>query len=322
MTRTLQSLLEHARSALDDAGLAQLDWTLADVIAARRTSSGMVIGELGWRSQRVRFACVDRNVNHKLEQCGTSWRAGLSGSFAIRLVIHPRFGFQAEVYDVLTESLGQATSAERLAAVCARIAREGWTDLQRSMPDPGVPERVAVVTSPSAQGLGDFLATLRGACDARVVEAVMGGDLATRSVATALRRVGVDADVVVVLRGGGAASGMEWANDEQVVEAVATCPRPVWVAVGHADDRHLIDEVAQKSFATPTQAAAALRRRVDLRVAAAREAELRREREAVEHQAAEAHRRTASARRVAATAAFISLVLLAAVWFLLSKGGI
>ena len=238
MTRTLQSLLENARTALNDAGLAELDWTAADVVAARRTHSGIVVGELGWRSQRVRFACVDRSVNYKLEQHGQPWQAGLSGSFAIRLVIHPRFGFQAEVYDVRTETLGQATSVERTAAVCARIEREGWIERQSSLADPGVPERVAVVSSPSAQGLSDFLTTVRGACDVRVIEAVMGGERAAPTVTAAVRKAARNSDLIVVLRGGGAASSMEWADDERVVEAVATSPTPVWVAVGHADDRH------------------------------------------------------------------------------------
>ncbi len=180
MTRTLKSLLEDARTALEDAGLAELDWTTADVVAARRTRSGLVVGELGWQARRLRFACVDRSVNHRLEQHGMPWQAGLTGSFAIRLVIHPRFGFQAEVYDVQTESLGHAGSVERIAALCARIQREGWTKQQSSLPDPEIPERLAVVTSPDAQGLGDFLSTVRDACNVRVVEAVMGGDLAAR----------------------------------------------------------------------------------------------------------------------------------------------
>jgi len=321
VTRTLQSLLDDARVALDDAGLAELDWTAADVVAARRTHSGMVVGELGWRAQRVRFVCVDRSVNYKLDQHGMPWQAGLSGSFAVRLVIHPRFGFQAEVYDVLTESLGRATSVERTEAVRARIEREGWTERQPSLADPGVPKRLSVVTSPSAQGLGDFLTTVRGACDVRIVEAVMGGDLAARTVTTAIRKAALDADLIVVLRGGGSVSSMEWADDEKVVEAVATSPKPVWVAVGHADDHHLVDAVAQKSFATPTQAAAELRRRVDLRSATAREAELRREREAAVREAVEADQRAAHARRTAvAVAAFAALVVLTAL--LVVSGGV
>jgi exodeoxyribonuclease VII large subunit len=321
VTRTLQALLEDARTALVEAGLSDLDWTMADVIAARRTQSGMMVGELGWRSRRVRFACVDRSVGHKLDQNGTPWRAGLSGCFALRLVIHPRFGFQAEVYDVLTESLGQATSVERIAAVCDRIEREGWAERQRRLPDPGVPERLAVVTSPTAQGLSDFLATVQGLCPVTLVKAAMGGDFAARSVATAIRRASLEAEVVVVLRGGRAASSMEWADDERVVEAVATSPRPVWVAVDHADDRHLLDIVAHKSFATPTQAAAELRRRDDLRAAAEREDELRRQRQAAELEAWQARRRASAARRAAAVAAAVAVGLLAAAVGVLVRGG-
>lgn len=315
MTRTLQSLLQDARTALDSAGLAELDWTAVDVVAARRTRSGMVVGELGWRAQRVRFVCVDRSVNYKLEQHGTPWQAGMSGSFAIRLVIHPRFGFQAEVYGVLTESLGCATSVETRAAVLARIEREGWAERQASLPDPGVPERVAVVTSLSAQGLSDFLTTVRDACDVRVHEAVMGGDAAVRTVTAAVRKAALDSDLIVVLRGGGSVSSMEWADDEKVVEAVATSSKPVWVAVGHANDRHLVDAVAQKSFATPTQAAAELRRRVDLRSATTREAELRRQRETAVQEAVEAEERAMHARRTAvvvSVAAVSALVVFAA----------
>jgi len=320
VTRTLQSLLEDARTALDDAGLTELDWTAVDVVAARRTHSGIVVGELGWRAQRVRFACVDRSVTYKLEQHGMPWQAGLSGSFAVRLVIHPRFGFQAEVYDVLTESLGHATSVEKAAAVCARIEREGWAQRQPSLPDPGVPEQLAVVTSLSAQGLSDFLSTVGGACDVRVVEAVMGGDLAARTVAAAVRKAALDSDLIVVLRGGGSASSMEWADDEKVVEAVATSAKPVWVAVGHADDHHLVDAVAQKSFATPTQAAAELRRRVDLRTATAREAELRDEREVARQEAAEAQERVVHARRAAVSMAVAGVVLVAVLLIVLGLG--
>ena len=322
MTRTLQTVLEDARAALVEAGLSDLDWTMADVIAARQTQSGRVVGELGWRSRRVRFACVERSVSHKLEQNGTPWKAGLSGCFALRLVIHPRFGFQAEVYDVLTESVGQATSVKRIAAVCDRIEREGWAEAQRLLPDPGIPARLAVVTSPAAQGLTDFLATVQGLCLVTLVEAAMAGDLAARSVATAIQRAALDAELVVVLRGGGAASSMEWADDQRVVEAVATCPRPVWVAVGHADDRHLIDIVAQKSFATPTQAAAEIRRRDDLRAAAERESELRRERETAERQALEARRKASAAHRVAVVAAVLAIGLVVAVGVVLAWGGL
>ena len=150
----------------------------------------------------------------------------------------------------------------------------------------------------------------------------MGGDRAARSIVTAVRRATVDSELIAVLRGGGSVSSMEWADDERVVEAVATSPTPVWVAVGHADDHHLVDAVSQKSFATPTQAASELRRRVDLRTAVAREAELRDEREAARQEAVEAQKRAVRARRAAVSIAVASPVLIAVLLIVLTLGAI
>ena len=105
MTRTLRSLLEDARDALSCAGLTELDWTRAQVSAARRTRSGLIVGDLSWFSGQVRFVCVNRSLDYRLAQRGASWQPGLTADFAIRLVLHPRFGFQAEVHDIDLNSI-------------------------------------------------------------------------------------------------------------------------------------------------------------------------------------------------------------------------
>lgn len=101
MTRTLQSLLKDARDALAHAGLTELEWTLAEVVSAERPGKGeLVVGDLGWGSERVRYACVDRSVPYRLAQHGAELEPGLRAAFDVRLVIHRRFGFQAEIHDV------------------------------------------------------------------------------------------------------------------------------------------------------------------------------------------------------------------------------
>lgn len=105
MTRTLQSLLEDSRDALFRAGLTELDWTRAHVSAARRTRTGLIVGQLSWFSERVRFVCVNRSLDYRLAQEGVSWQPGLTADFGIRLVLHPHFGFQAEVHDVDVTSI-------------------------------------------------------------------------------------------------------------------------------------------------------------------------------------------------------------------------
>lgn len=111
MTRTLQSLLEDSRDALSRAGLTDLDWTRAQVLAAGRTRpEGLIVGQLSWSSERVRFVCVNRSLDYRLEQEGVSWQPGLTADFAIRLVLHPRFGFQAEVHDIDVTSIRSGPS--------------------------------------------------------------------------------------------------------------------------------------------------------------------------------------------------------------------
>ena len=100
MTRTLQTLLDEVREALVDAGLTELEWTLAEVHSVWRTRSGLHVGDLGWDCQTIRFAAVDRSLDHRLAHHGASWEPGLFGVFWIRLVVHPRFGFQAEIHDI------------------------------------------------------------------------------------------------------------------------------------------------------------------------------------------------------------------------------
>lgn len=317
MTRTVQSLLQSAQRALHEADLTRPEWTWAEIHSARLVggpTTRRIVGDLGWHQWRVSFVEVDRGVRQTLVQHGMSFEAGMSALFLARVVVNRRFGFQVELFDVLVESIGTAPSVERQEALRARIVREGWSARQKRLTDPGLPAKVALVSSSSSQGAADFVHTLNGLCHVQVVEALMSGESAAASVANAIGQAASGTDLVVVARGGGAVSGLEWANDQRVVEAVATSITPVWVALGHAGDRHLVDEVAQRSFATPTQAAAELRRRAEALTAAARESELDHRRREAEQRTMETEQRaTTRVRRavgVAVSAAVVACFVL------------
>lgn len=142
MTRTLASVLDEAQTVLAAAGLSSLGWTWVEALAVSRTRGGMVVGELGWRDRRVPFVCVERSLNYRLDQRGMSWQPGLSGRFALRLVIHRRHGFQAQIHDVDIESLGVRTDSSK-----RRVPIGGQTRRRSERPRPGPAVSPQIVSS-------------------------------------------------------------------------------------------------------------------------------------------------------------------------------
>jgi exodeoxyribonuclease VII large subunit len=69
-------------------------------------------------------------------------------------------------------------------------------------------------------------------------------------------------DVVVIARGGGAATDLAVFDDEALARAIATSRHPIITGIGHQTDQSIADLVAGQSFKTPTDAAHGLIARV------------------------------------------------------------
>ncbi len=68
--------------------------------------------------------------------------------------------------------------------------------------------------------------------------------------------------MVVVVRGGGSKADLATFDAEVVARAVATSDTPVWTGIGHTGDQSVADEVAGRSFITPTECGQELARLV------------------------------------------------------------
>ena len=60
------------------------------------------------------------------------------------------------------------------------------------------------------------------------------------------------ADVIAVMRGGGARNDLAAFDTEGIARAIATCPLPVITGLGHEIDTTIADEVAHTALKTPT----------------------------------------------------------------------
>lgn len=154
-------------------------------------------------------------------------------------------------------TLGQLAAAR--AELLDRLREEGLLDRNRSTTVPLVPLRIGLVTSAGSAAEADVLHTLDAsgfAFDVQVADVRVQGPEAPGSIAGAIRwfarrRV----DLVVVARGGGAATDLAAFDHELVARAIAESPHPVVTGVGHEVDRTVADEVAHTAAKTPTAAA-------------------------------------------------------------------
>lgn len=208
---------------------------------------------------------------------GQPLAAGMKVMLYVKADFHEAYGFAWTVLDINAEfSLGDL--ARRRREIVERLRAAGTFDLQREMTISPFAQSIAVVSSDSAAGYGDFIAHLNG--DVRgfrfrtqLFAAVMQGESVESSVIAALNAIARQEDsfdVVVITRGGGAVSDMSGFDTFNLAESVANFPLPVITAIGHDRDECVLDMVANTRVKTPTAAAdflldniAATARRID-----------------------------------------------------------
>jgi len=174
-------------------------------------------------------------------------------------VYAPRGRYQLIIEAIEPRGLGALELA--LRQLHEKLSREGLFDPARKRPLPRLPQRIAVVTSPTGAALHDFLEMLRRRwrlCDVLVVPVRVQGDGAAAEIAAAIglvNRLGVGVDCLVVTRGGGSLEDLWAFNEEVVVRAIAASRIPVVSGVGHEIDVTLADLAADVRALTPSDAA-------------------------------------------------------------------
>jgi len=140
-----------------------------------------------------------------------------------------------------------------------KLSAEGLFDESRKRPIPGIPRRIALVTSPSSAAVRDMVQVItRRWPSARIVivPVRVQGEGAAEDIARGLRMVHriPDVDVVITGRGGGSLEDLWCFNTEIVARAIAACRLPVIAAVGHEIDVSIADLVADRRALTPSEA--------------------------------------------------------------------
>jgi exodeoxyribonuclease VII large subunit len=171
----------------------------------------------------------------------------------------PRTQCQVYVERIVLE--GEGAHQRRFEALKAKLEGEGLFAPERKRDLPTFPRKIALITSIGSQAYHDVLHRLRTQCPfVTVVEAgtSVQGDRAPGEVVMALDLVNrlTDADVILLVRGGGSPEDLAAFNDERIARAIYASRIPVITGIGHEMDYSIADYVADVRAATPSLAAA------------------------------------------------------------------
>ena len=146
--------------------------------------------------------------------------------------------------------------------VLQSLSKDGLLETNRSLRLSPVPLHVGLVTSDGSAAYNDFvdeISSSRYPFKISLAHSSVQGTDAEASLITAIQALAnTDADVIAVVRGGGARTDLLAFDLENVARAVALAGTPVFSGIGHEIDRSVVDEVAHTAFKTPTACAAAL----------------------------------------------------------------
>jgi exodeoxyribonuclease VII large subunit len=274
---TLGALLTQVRAALTHR-FADSYWVVAEVADMTRprqqgghcyltlTEPAAEAGALGFTAQARATLWGSRYQQIApafTEATGQELRPGLRLLLRVKITFHEQYGFSLDVL-ALDPSYTVGELARQRLATLRKLAEKDLLERQQELTLPLGPQRLAVISSPTAAGLQDFVRQLEEApydFALTLFSAVMQGETAPASIRAALDQLRPrrgQFDVVVLIRGGGSKTDLLAFDEYGLAAAVASFPLPVLTGIGHERDEAVVDLVAYRALKTPTAVAAFL----------------------------------------------------------------
>lgn len=196
------------------------------------------------------------------QETGQQFASGIKVLVQVSVEFHELYGYSLTVLDIdPTYTLGDM--ARRRREIILRLEEEGVLTMNKELDMPLAPQRIAVISSATAAGYGDFCDQLRNnpyglSFQTKLFPAVMQGERVEESIISALESVYQELDewdVVVLIRGGGATSDLSGFDTYNLAANCAQFPLPIITGIGHERDETVLDIVAHTRVKTPTAAA-------------------------------------------------------------------
>lgn len=222
-----------------------------------------ITGQLMAKARASIWAKTFRMLKPYFEmETGQVFASGLKVLVKVSVEFHELYGYSLTVLDIDPAYTVGDMILKRMEII-RQLKEEGVFTLNKELPFPVLPKRIAVITSPTAAGYEDFLNQLTNnkagyPFYTKLFPALMQGERTEESVIAALDRVYRYADhfdVVVIIRGGGATSDLNSFDSYLLAANCAQFPLPIISGIGHERDDTILDMVAHTRVKTPTAVA-------------------------------------------------------------------
>jgi len=195
--------------------------------------------------------------------------AGIKVLVRVSVEFHELYSISLNIIDIEPSfTIGEMARNRQL--IIRKLQDAGIFDMNKGLEMPLVPQRIAIISSPSAAGYGDFIDQLKNNPGkyifyTRLFPAVMQGQETVPTIISALDAVAAREDffdVVVIIRGGGSKLDLSSFDQYDLGYFVTQFPLPVITGIGHEQDDSVLDLVAHTRCKTPTAVAEFLISRV------------------------------------------------------------
>ncbi|MDP4202785.1 MAG: exodeoxyribonuclease VII large subunit [Bacteroidota bacterium] len=269
---SLYELNERIKDAIS-VSFSQPLWVKAEISEMRENANGHCYLELIEKDSKsdritVRNKATIWSFTYRMLKpyfeatTGEQLHAGVKILIACTVEYHELYGLSLNISDIdPTYTLGEV--ALRRQQIINQLQEEGIVDMNKELELAVAPQRIAVISSSTTAGYGDFLDQLQGNSFGfqfytHLFPAIMQGDRSEQSLIEALDVVyqHIDQfDAVVIIRGGGATADLSCFDRYSLAAHTAQFPLPVLTGIGHQRDNTILDMVAYSCLKTPTAVA-------------------------------------------------------------------
>jgi len=252
---TVKEVTQYIRNLLEeDVRLANV-WVKGEISNYKHHSSGHIYFTL-----KDSWACL-KCVMFKSRASGLLFQPenGMEVIAGGYISVYDRMG-QYQLYVQAMEPSGVGSLHMAYEQLKKKLASEGLFDAERKKPLPALPSTIAVITSPTGAAIRDVLNIINRrfpGIKILVIPTLVQGEGAPKAVARALELVNrhAQAELVLLVRGGGSLEELWAFNTEVVARAIARSKIPVLTGIGHETDFTIADFVADRRAPTPSAAA-------------------------------------------------------------------